>query len=61
MLILLSLGLLELTDSYCEKDLKRHCERLIWQSVTVDNVLAILASATKFRATVSQKNIFFHE
>ena len=51
-------GLLELADSYCEKELKKHCERLIWQSVTVDNVATLMTLASKYRTSVSEDPLY---
>ena len=45
-------GLLELADSYCEKELKRLCEKLIWQGVTVDNVATLMTLASKYSTSV---------
>ena len=47
-----STGLLDLADSYCEKQLKRICERLLWQSVSIDNVASLIAVADKYKAGV---------
>lgn len=52
-LTVLSIGVLELADSYCEKDLKKQCEKLIWQSVTVDNVATLMTLASKYKTSVS--------
>ena len=45
-------GLLNLSDSYCEKQLKKVCERMLWQSVSVENVMALVAIADKYKAEV---------
>lgn len=45
-------GLLDLADSYCEKHLKRRCERLLWQSVSVENVTSLISIASKYKAEV---------
>ena len=50
-------GLLDLADSYCEKQLKRTCERLLWQSVSIDNVTSLIAVAYKYKAEV-RKSIY---
>ena len=46
------IGLLDLSDSYCEKQLKRICERTLWQSVSVENVMTLVAVADKYKAEV---------
>ena len=46
-------GLLDLANSYCEDQLKRLCERIIKQGITVDNAAMLLAAAIKFEASVS--------
>ena len=48
----LSAGVLELADSYCEKELKKRCEKLIWQNVTTDNVATLMTVASKYRTNV---------
>ena len=45
-------GLLDLANSYCEKQLKRLCERIIKQGITVDNAAMLLAAALKYEARV---------
>ena len=50
--VYVSTGLLDLADSYCEKQLKRICERLLWQSVSIDNVASLIAVADKYKAGV---------
>ena len=47
------LGLLDLANSYCETQLKRQCERIIKQGITVDNSAMLLAAAIKYEAAVS--------
>jgi hypothetical protein len=48
-------GLLELADSYCEKELKKQCEKLIWQSVTVSNVALLMTVASKYQTSVRRE------
>ena len=43
------LGLLDLANSYCEQQLKRRCERIIRQGITVDNVAMLYATAIKYQ------------
>ena len=45
--------LLHLSDSYCERQLKRACEKILWQSVSVENVTGLIAVADKYKAEVS--------
>lgn len=45
-------GLLDLADSYCEKQLKKICERLLWQRVSIDNVMSLITVAYKYKAEV---------
>ena len=40
-------GLLDLANSYCEQQLKRRCERIIKQGITVENVAMLYATAIK--------------
>lgn len=47
------LGLLDLANSYCEKQLKRLCERTIKQGITVDNAAMLYAAALTYEAKVS--------
>ena len=44
--------LLHLSDSYCEKQLKKLCEKLLWQNVSVENVTSLIAVADKYKADV---------
>ena len=44
------LGLLDLANSYCENVLKRKCEELIRQGITVQNVAMLYATAIKYQA-----------
>ena len=48
-------GLLDLSNSYCESQLKRHCERIIQQGITVENAAMLYAAAIKYEAKVSRK------
>ena len=55
-------GLLDLANSYCETQLKRLCERIIKQGITVDNAAMLLAAALKYEAVVRNKlRILFDE
>jgi len=44
------IGLLDLANSYCEAQLKRHCEFLIRQQITVENVALLYATALRYQA-----------
>ena len=46
------LGLLDLANCYCESQLKRICERIIRQGITVENALMLYAAAIKYEANV---------
>jgi len=46
-----AIGLLDLANSYCETQLKRLCERIIKQGITIDNAAMLLAAALKYEAT----------
>ena len=57
-------GLLDLANSYCETQLKRLCERIIKQGITVENAAMLLAAALKYEAQVRNQpnahvDIFF--
>ena len=55
-------GLLDLANSYCETQLKRLCERIIKQGITVDNAAMLLAAALTYEAVVrSEPRIRFNE
>lgn len=43
------LGLLELTNCYCEQHLKRKCEEIIQKEVTVENVGRLYIAAIKYQ------------
>ena len=45
-------GLLDLANCYCEKRLKRLCERLIRQGITTENALMLYSAALKYEAKV---------
>lgn len=47
--IFIFLGLLDLANSYCEQQLKRRCERIIKQGITVENVAMLYATAIKYQ------------
>ncbi|KAH9370610.1 hypothetical protein HPB48_010727 [Haemaphysalis longicornis] len=51
-----AIGLLDLANSYCEAQLKRHCERIIMHGVLVDNVAMLYAAAIKFEAKVGPRS-----
>jgi len=51
-------GLLDLANSYCETQLKRLCERIIKQGITVDNAAMLLAAALKYEARVRSYPMF---
>ena len=53
------LGLLDLANSYCESQLKRLCERVIKQGITIDNAAMLYAAAIKYEAKV--RNNYFTE
>ena len=46
-------GLLDLANLYCEEKLKKKCERLIKQSISVDNAAMLLDASIKYNAKVS--------
>ena len=51
-----------MANSYCETQLKRLCERIIKQGITVDNAAMLLAAALKYEAVVRNKlRILFDE
>ena len=45
-----AIGLLDLANSYCETKLKRRCEELIMQGITVENAAMLYATAIKYLA-----------
>ncbi|XP_078613708.1 RCC1 and BTB domain-containing protein 1-like isoform X1 [Branchiostoma floridae x Branchiostoma japonicum] len=45
-----AIGLLDLANSYCEQQLKKLCERIIKQGITVENAAMLLAAAIKYEA-----------
>ena len=45
-----AIGLLDLANSYCEANLKRRCEELIMQGITVENAAMLYATAIKYLA-----------
>ena len=47
-----AIGLLDLANSYCELQLKRRCERIIRQGITVDNVAMLYATAIKYQVSL---------
>lgn len=52
------IGLLDLANSYCEVTLKRKCEEIIRQGVSVENVAMLYATAIKFQAIDLEKFCF---
>ena len=46
-----AIGLLDLANSYCETSLKRRCEELIMQGITVENASMLYATAIKYLAS----------
>lgn len=47
-----SIGLLELADCYCESDLKQHCEQILTDYITVENVIQFYTLAVHHQAKV---------
>lgn len=45
-----AIGLLDLANSYCETQLKRHCERIIRYGISIENVAMLYAAAIKYEA-----------
>ncbi|GFY75775.1 RCC1 and BTB domain-containing protein 1 [Trichonephila inaurata madagascariensis] len=45
-----AIGLLDLANSYCEVQLKKHCECIIKHGITVENVAMLYAAAIKYCA-----------
>lgn len=45
-----AIGVLDLANSYCETQLKRLCEGIIKQGITVDNAVMLFAAAVKYEA-----------
>ena len=58
MCVIMYIGLLDLADSYCEKQLKRMCERFLWQTVSVNNVTPLITVADKYKAEVNETYTF---
>ncbi len=50
-------GLLDLANSYCEAALKRVCERIIKQGITIDNAAMLYAAAIKYEAKVLRRAV----
>lgn len=48
-------GVLDLANSYCETQLKRLCEGIIKQGITVDNAVMLFAAAVKYEAAVRSR------
>lgn len=46
-----------MANSYCETQLKRLCERIIKQGITVDNAAMLLAAALKYEASVRNQRM----
>lgn len=51
-------GLLDLANAYCEPHLKRFCEHIIKQGITVDNSSMLYAAAIKYEAPSLQEFCF---
>ena len=45
-----TIGLLDLADSYCESKLKKMCEELIIQAITIENAAMLYATAIRYQA-----------
>ena len=56
-----AIGLLDLANSYCELQLKRRCERIIRQGITVDNVAMLYATAIKYQVCRQRMNELMNE
>ena len=54
-------GLLDLANAYCETQMKRICERIIKQGITIDNAAMLYAAAIKYDAKVSVYLITFDQ
>ncbi|UYV76445.1 RCBTB1 [Cordylochernes scorpioides] len=50
LITLVCAGLLDLANSYCETQLKQHCERIIKHSITVENAAMLYAAAINYEA-----------
>lgn len=51
--IILSSGLLDLANAYCEPQLKRLSEKIIKNGITIQNAIVLLAAARKYDASVN--------
>ena len=51
--VCLLVGLLDLSNAYCENTLKKHCEQIIKKGITIDNVAMLYAAAIKYDAKVN--------
>jgi hypothetical protein len=45
--------LLDLANAYCETQLKRRCEQIIKQGITVENAAVLYSTAIEYEAKVS--------
>ena len=54
-----AIGLLDLSNSYCENELKILCQRLIKHCISVDNVMMLYAAAIKFSAVDLENYCFY--
>ncbi|KXJ15070.1 RCC1 and BTB domain-containing protein 1 [Exaiptasia diaphana] len=45
-----AIGLLDLANSYCEIQLKKLCEKIIKEGITIDNAAMLMAAAIKYEA-----------
>jgi RCC1 and BTB domain-containing protein len=48
-----------LANAYCETQLKRRCEHIIKQGITVENAAMLYASAIQYNAKVTIKKHYF--
>lgn len=51
-------GLLDLANSYCELQLKKLCEKIIKEGITIENAAMLMAAAIKYEAIVSLIHAF---
>lgn len=51
---------MDLANAYCETHLKKLCERIIKQGITINNAFHLLAAAIKYEATVSIDNLLLN-
>lgn len=53
-IIIIITDLLELADCYCETELKRKCEVLLKQTISVENALKLYTIGVRYQAKVSE-------